>query len=254
MSRDETQVTDSPRLQREAEFHDEAFSGDARRAAGKYYATARGAKACYHQQIRSDGADRAVLEYGCGKGSAAFELATHGARVTGIDISQVGISEAQDQGQALGLSERLSFLQMNAEILDFDDGSFDLVCGSGILHHLDLARAIPEVVRVLRPGGRAVFFEPLGHNPLINLYRRLTPAMRSADEHPLSMADIDRITAAFDEAQSAYFGLFTLLAAPARPGPGSALLHLLESVDRAVLRIPMLQRYAWIVVTRMTKG
>ena len=239
------------RLQREADFHDETFSSDTRQSAGKYYATARGAKEHYHRLISATG-DRAVLEYGCGRGSAAFELAAQGAQVTGIDISEVGIRDAQEQGRVQGLEERLHFRQMNAEDLDFADGSFDLICGSGILHHLDLDVAIPEVIRVLRPGGQAVFFEPLGHNPLINLYRRLTPAMRSADEHPLSMTDLDRIKDRFDAAHTSFFGLFTLLAAPLKPGPESTILRAMEAVDRVALQQSFLQRHAWIAVLHLS--
>jgi len=247
-------ATAPDRLQREAEFHDEAFASNSREATGKYYATARAAKAHYHEQILAGARDRTILEYGCGKGSAAFQLAASGAHVTGIDISAVGIREAQGRGRALGLEAQLQFRQMNAEVLDFNADSFDLVCGSGILHHLDIARAVAEIVRVLRPGGEAIFFEPLGHNPIINLYRRLTPAMRSADEQPLSMTDLDRITNCFDGAQVSFFGLFTLLAAPLRPASDSKVLRVLEAVDRVVLRRSMLQRHAWIAVIRLTQG
>ena len=248
------ELAEDGRLQREADFHDDAFSGNTREAAGKYYATVAAAKAHYQALILRDAGGRAVLEYGCGRGSAAFTLAQHGAGVTGIDISEVGIREAEAQARVLGLQDNLHFRQMNAEALDFEDGSFDLVCGSGILHHLDLDRAVAEVLRILRPGGRAVFFEPLGHNPFINLYRRLTPAMRSADEHPLSMTDLARITGNFTSSQLAFFGLFTLLAAPLRPGPGSTVLRTLEFIDRAALRRPWLQRHAWIVVTHLTRS
>lgn len=240
------------RLQREATFHDEAFAGTPRQAAAKYYATAGAAKRHYHQLLARVGTATDVLEYGCGKGSAAFDLAAAGARVTGIDISQVGIAEAQEQSEALGLQSQLHFEQMNAEDLSFDDDSFDLICGSGILHHLDLTGALAQIRRVLRPGGRAVFFEPLGHNPFINLYRWLTPAMRSADEHPLTETDLEQITAAFDTAACSYFGLFTLLAAPVGPGPTSVLLRALEGLDRLALRHRLLQRHAWIVVTELT--
>jgi len=250
---DDAQAADSERLQREAAFHDDTFSSNTRQAAGKYYATARAARAHYHELILDGVGSHTVLEYGCGRGSAAFDLAGGGAHVTGIDISEVGIREAQAHAETLGLVDQLSFRQMNAEALQFDDASFDLVCGSGILHHLDLGQAVIEIVRILRPGGRAVFFEPLGHNPFINLYRRMTPAMRSADEHPLSMADLERITSSFGAANVSFFGLFTLLAAPLHPGPDSGLLRWLEAVDRLVLGRSWLQRHAWIVVTQLTR-
>jgi ubiquinone/menaquinone biosynthesis C-methylase UbiE len=64
---------------------------------------------------------------------------------------------------------------MNAEATTFPDNSFDLICGSSILHHLNLDKACAEIRRILRPDGGAVFIEPLGHNPLINMFRKLTP-------------------------------------------------------------------------------
>ena len=71
------------------------------------------------------------------------------------------------------------FQVMNAEVLEFPDASFDLVFGVAILHHLDLDTACAEFLRVLRPSGTAVFLEPLGHNPFINLVRWATPAART---------------------------------------------------------------------------
>src|SRR3546814_19128134 len=74
----------------------------------------------------------------------------------------------------------------NAEQTSFPDASFDRIGGSGILHHLDLDRAYAEIARLLKPGGRAVFLEPLGHNPLLTAYRDRTPRMRTEDKnHPL---------------------------------------------------------------------
>jgi SAM-dependent methyltransferase len=247
------EAPDTARLEREASFHDEAFAGDARAAAGKYYTAARAAKAAYGEALHRGAGNRDVLEYGCGRGSAAFDLASAGDRVTGIDISTVGIDEARQRGEELGLSSSLRFERMDAERLDAPDAAFDLVCGSGILHHLDLDRALPEIRRVLRPGGRAVFFEPLGHNPLINLYRRLTPRMRTEDEHPLRMADVRTICDAFATARTGWFGLFSLAAAPLKPSAASPLLRALQGLDALVLGLPFLRRYAWIVVLDLTR-
>jgi hypothetical protein len=47
-----------------------------------------------------------------------------------------------------------------------------------------------SMTKILQPKGKAIFIEPLGHNFLINLYRRLTPNIRSADEHPLLAKDL----------------------------------------------------------------
>ena len=133
--------------------------------------------------------------------------------------------------------------------MSFPDDHFDLVYGSAILHHLDLRAACREIARVLRPGGRAVFLEPLGHNVLINLYRRLTPAMRTVDEHPLRMADLDTIAEHFADTRVHYHVLTALAAVPLRTFPGAArLFRTLHAVDRALFRVPACRRQAWQVV------
>lgn len=242
----------SGRLEREAAFHDRAFAGHTRAAAGKFYAITASSKGLYRELILRDCAGRQVLEYGCGTGSHAFDLATSGAQVAGIDISPEGIAQARTRAAAEGLEHRLHLQVMNAEALEFPAGHFDLICGSGILHHLDLERALAELRRVLKPGGRAVFFEPLGHNPLIALYRRLTPAMRSADEHPLRWADLQQIAGHFARARFHCFHLSSLLAVPCRKLPGfRVLLRGLEALDRLLFRLPFLRKQAWIVVVEL---
>jgi SAM-dependent methyltransferase len=138
---------------------------------------------------------------------------------------------------------------MNAECLAYADHSFDLVFGSGILHHLDLGAALDEVSRVLKPDGQAAFFEPLGHNSLINLYRRFTPAMRTADEHPLRMDDLARLPDRFAHVNVRYFHLLSLLAMVFRRTPVfGPLLSFLHALDRIVLAVPFLRKQAWVVV------
>ena len=73
-----------PRLQREAEFHDQSFSGNTRARAGKFYLAAAAAKRHYHTLVEESCIGKRVLEYGCGKGSQAFTLAGLGADVVGV--------------------------------------------------------------------------------------------------------------------------------------------------------------------------
>ena len=81
---------------------------------------------------------------------------------------------------------------MDAHDLQFDEGTFDLVIGNGILHHLDLDVSTNEILRVLKPNGRAVFLEPLSANPLLMVFRWLTPKARTEDESPLSRNELNR--------------------------------------------------------------
>jgi SAM-dependent methyltransferase len=137
---------------------------------------------------------------------------------------------------------------MNAATIGDTDERFDLVCATGVLHHVPLGRALPGIARVLRPDGRALFVEPLGHNPAINLYRRRTPSIRTADERPLTASDIASFGEHFATVEARYFCLTSLLAA--LPGLGF-LLGALERLDRRLLAVRALQRYAWQVVVEL---
>jgi SAM-dependent methyltransferase len=141
---------------------------------------------------------RDVLDYGCGHGMAAIVLARRGARVTGFDVSAAYLAEARARAGANGVA--VDFVQADGERLPFAAGSFDAVWGHAVLHHVDLRRAARELFRVLRPGGVAVFCEPWGGNPCLNLARRHLPYPgkgRTPDERPLRRRDVRRLREVF---------------------------------------------------------
>ena len=135
-----------------------------------------------------DPAGKDVLDFGCGPGYLTKYLIDRGAvSVTGIDVSEGEIEQARERAREDGLQDRSNFLVADAHATGFADDSFDLIVGDSILHHLDLHVALVELRRILRPGGRAVFLEPMWHNPLLRLGRALTPSARTPDEHPLTV-------------------------------------------------------------------
>ncbi|MBD5636150.1 MAG: class I SAM-dependent methyltransferase, partial [Candidatus Eremiobacteraeota bacterium] len=216
---------------REQEFHDSRFGAEEARKADRFYAITAGSYEAYRTAIFGAAPGRRILEYGCGPGSASFELAALGANVSGIDISPVAIDLARSEAHERRLA--IDFQTMDAERLSFDDATFDVVCGSGILHHLDLERAYAEISRVLRPDGVAFFSEPLGHNPVINAYRDRTPDQRTPDEHPLLVNDFRAATAFFSLVEVRYYHLATLAALPFCNKPYiGGLSRALDTVDR----------------------
>lgn len=237
------------RLEREREFHDRAFAENVRASAGRFYSVTGSMFAWYEDALSLPAPGARALEYGCGPGSRAFHLARAGAEVVGIDISPVAIEQASERGRAEGLADRLEFKVMDAEHLEYPDSSFDIVCGSGILHHLDLVRSYSEISRVLKRSGVGVFTEPLGHNPAINAYRRRTPGLRTVDEHPLLRRDIDLARDFFGDVQTRFFTLCSLAAIPLRDRPGFAgILAALNGLDRALFAaLPPVRAHAWMV-------
>jgi SAM-dependent methyltransferase len=135
---------------------------------------------------------------------------------------------------------------MNAEELEFEDAAFDVIFGSGIIHHLDVPRAYSELARVLAPGGSAVFVEPLGHNPLIRVFRNRTPELRTPDEHPLVKSNYLLAREYFDRIDVTLYGLATLAAIPVlRTGIAGPVISAGKMIDRVLLRRPGIRWWAW---------
>jgi ubiquinone/menaquinone biosynthesis C-methylase UbiE len=94
-----------------------------------------------------------VLDVGCGTGGNSAYLAKRiGCRVTGVDISELMIKQANRRRDDLELGDRLSFNIGDAYSLDFPDESFDAVITVFVSQFLDLERAFPEFMRVLKKG------------------------------------------------------------------------------------------------------
>jgi|ERR1700686_2391780 len=96
-----------------------------------------------------------VLEIGCGLGTDGAQFAKAGAEYVGVDLTDAAIDLGRKRFEIENLQGE--FRVADAEHLAFADDSFDLVYSHGVLHHTpDTARAVQEIHRVLKPGGRAI--------------------------------------------------------------------------------------------------
>jgi len=111
-----------------------------------------------------------ALELGCGTAVFLEKVAASGARLTGIDLSADLLARARAR---LTGAANVGLVRGNAEAMPFPAGSFDVVYGSSILHHLSLERSLAEALRLLRPGGAVVFAEPNILNPQVTLMFRV---------------------------------------------------------------------------------
>lgn len=151
-----------------------------------------------------------VLELGSGAGEGAVYFATKGGVVTATDISP-GMLEVASKLAAKYDVEIQTAVCSADDLSIFDDETFDLVYGANLLHHVVIEDAIKEVHRVLRPGGRAAFWDPVHYNPVINLYRSMATEVRTIDEHPLRIADIRLMKQTFGHTKFKFTWLTSLL-------------------------------------------
>ena len=236
------------RLIREREFHDHVFADDTRKCTDKYYSVAQIEYELYRGILDAKVPGSRFLEYGCGPYGYVYDAARQTTQAAGIDISEVAIRMAHEKASSNGLS--IDFRVMDAENMDFANESFDVICGNSILHHLDLNRSFSELARVMAPQGMGVFIEPMGHNPVINHYRTMTPNLRTSDEHPLLMKDLAKLKQFFQVVQVRHFHVLTLLAVPFRNRPVfRSLRTVLHAIDQSVFwLVPWLKRYSWMAL------
>jgi SAM-dependent methyltransferase len=136
-----------------------------------------------------------ILDVGCGAGSLDRQLARLVANpITAIDPNTFLQGEAKTLAEAEGLGERIDFRPGNAEALPFPDRTFGCIFSVTVLEECDADKAIGEMVRVARPGGRiAVAVRAIDLPQWWNLdlpdpiRRKVTPAPRSVS--PSGVAD-----------------------------------------------------------------
>jgi len=241
------------RLESEKNFHNERAVEESRIHQDKYYVALKKAREAFSQLIARNSVNKDVLEIGCFHGGGAEEILKTAKSYAGIDISDVAIDKATSLAREIGLNN-CSFYVRDACDTGFPDGSFDVVVACGIIHHLPIEKSLREISRVLKTGGKAVLFEPLGENPLINLYRKLTPDARTPDETPLLKSDIANIRKTFPGTTVEFFGLTTLLCVPLRRNKTlyPIFYNFFYMLDKIIFLTPV-RWWAWMVVVEGKK-
>jgi ubiquinone/menaquinone biosynthesis C-methylase UbiE len=217
----------------------------------KYYSATADSKKYVDDWILRHARGNVFLDYACGDGVNAIKAAQAGAGLAiGLDISRVSVENAARDADAAGVSGNTFFVQGDAENTRLPNGCVDVVICSGMLHHLDLSFAFPELRRILAPGGRILCVEALDYNPAIKLYRHLTPDMRTEWEksHILTLKDVQFARRFFDVGEIRYWHILNILS-PHIP----ALAPLLSRLDRILAQVPLVRLMAWIFTFELLK-
>lgn len=189
-----------------------------------------------------------ILELGSGSGDFTeyiFEAKENkNLSITGIELSKGQISVAQ---QRLN-SPNINFVVGSINEMPFTDNTFDYVMGNSVLHHLELDKALKEVNRVLKPGGKIMFFEPNLFNPLVWVLFKIPPFRKLHGASPDEMAfykwDIN--------AELLKFGFKNIITKPFDfmfPLIPPALFNVTKSVEKLVEKTPINEIGGSLIIT-----
>jgi SAM-dependent methyltransferase len=269
-----TPIEDAQLKEKEQHFHDEwALSIDPKEV---MVDQSWNAVTCpEHQWIRKQLGDLRglrLLDLGCGAGEAAVWFAKQGADVVASDLSPEFLTLVERVAALHGV--KVQTHQADADRLDFPDNHFDVVYAGNVLHHVDTQKTLDQIARILKPGGRLVSWDPLRHNPAINVYRRMAMGVRTEDEHPVHIKDVKTFSKWFTDVRHECFWFCTLwiffrffLIERVHPSKERYWKKIIKEhqrltpiynrwakLDRIVLgTLPFLKRYCWNVAICATK-
>jgi 2-polyprenyl-3-methyl-5-hydroxy-6-metoxy-1,4-benzoquinol methylase len=193
-------------------------------------------------------AGKSVLEVGCGTGELSVFMALHGARVSGFDLSSVGIKMAWRLAAANGVQDLCDFSVQNASCMSYADESFDLVVYNAVLHHaLKYPNVREETWRVLKAGGVCAFAEGIRGNPIYRAARRVKRAItrvRVKGDVDIDAQDLENFLSGFVDQKIEFFcltlGVKQLIGRPYGNDVGRRVIFFLLSHLDTVLLTTML--------------
>jgi len=194
-----------------------------------------------------------VLDYGCGSGLNLEWLSFGAKKVVGIDLSEKSLKIAKKIVLEKKL-DNVELISMDCEKLEFPENSFDVIFDGGTFSSLDINKALPELKRILKPGGFIIGIETFGHNPFTNLKRKINKIRKTrtewAEGHIIKNKDLGKIKEHFGDIKVYYFHLISWIAFPFLRFPGGIyILRSLEKLDSFLIFIfPFLKKYSFKIV------
>jgi len=203
-------------------------------------------------QLLGDLRGKRVLDAGCGEGTNAVLMAKLGAHVTGLDISSGSIEVCHRRALMDQVEGKTTFLCAPLETVDFQEGTFDVIWGDGVLHHVipELPGVMAKFLRWAKPGALFVFSEPVSLVPALRRLRMGIPIHTDAtpDERPLQRDEVELLQRMLPGLGMRWFNLFGRLGRfvvrdhgfERAPWLRRVGLDALWRLDQAVLSLPRL--------------
>lgn len=204
-------------------------------------------------------AGQVILDIGCGYHPSPIYFALASAKKVYVcDVSPKALAYVQEIADSFDVTDRVSAFICAAERLPLANERIDVIHGAGVLHHLKLRLAGAEIARVLRRSGKGGFRDPLGQNPLLELWRDHLPyrgkASAKGTDRPLTFKSIDRFGQHFSICSYRGFELLSMIVTFIGGQSKSKPRKLANIVDAHILRLfPRLQRYCRFVITYVEK-
>ena len=245
-------------IQRERDWHNKRYANgsDTRQSINRVkimsiYAHREFIDKIYHSR------NQKVLDIGCGLGiKKAIKFYSRGSHYIGIDLSK----ECINSNKAAAFKENINadFYVEDIHNLKFvKNEDFDLIIIRGTLHHLNVRKVIPILKKLVqKKKGRVLMWEPMGTNPLIGVFRLLTPNLRTFDEKPLDFKTLKFIKSYFPNSKFNLHSIFSLFLTPFCIFSRSKILtkfllgiaFFIGKLDSYLGYIPFLKRLSWIVI------
>ena len=241
---------------REKDFHNKLHSSEElkRKSQVKFYKALYGLYSDFLNILKNETKTKDVLDFGCGTGNFTEKVINFNPKkIVAVDISEEAIKKAKNNPSLN--RKNIEYRVENCEDLNLNSDSIDVAYGSGILHHLNLNKSLSELKRILKKDGKIIFIEPMATNPIINLYRKLTPNARTSDEHPFRSSDIGLIKSLFVNVEVKYYGFLTLVFFLFYKKPEkSNLFKILKKMDEIILNSRYFKFLAWSVLIKAKKS
>jgi SAM-dependent methyltransferase len=192
--------------------------------------------------------DQRVLDVGCGVGTSAIAIACRfGAKVTAVDISPIMLTRARSNVQHAGLTGQVTVTYGDILALDFPDHTFDRVVAEAVTMFVDRPRAVRELIRVCKPGGRVLATEFFWREPPTPEAREMflgqvCPGMQ-VDTLEEWVRLYERAGLSHTQVVSGPFEMMT----PAGFLSDEGVANCLAIMGRAMTRLSYLRKMAWLM-------